>query len=130
MRSLLIYLFNYEHYRIDTKSHRGQRMEIKEELSSTIVKQLFHAILSLNTKQECMEFFDDLCTINELKSFSQRLEVARMIKDGDTYMDIQIETGASSTSIKRIKKLVESGGGGYTLILNRIEDLESLEGTG
>ncbi|KAA9018050.1 YerC/YecD family TrpR-related protein [Niallia endozanthoxylica] len=105
-------------------------MEIKEELSSTIVKQLFHAILSLNTKQECMEFFDDLCTINELKSFSQRLEVARMIRDGDTYMDIQIETGASSTSIKRIKKLIESGGGGYELILNRIGDLESFEGTG
>jgi len=105
-------------------------MEIKEELSSTIVKQLFHAILSLNTKQECMEFFDDLCTINELKSFSQRLEVARMVKDGDTYMDIQVETGASSSSIKRIKRLIESGGGGYELVLNRMEGLEPFEETG
>lgn len=105
-------------------------MEIKEELSSNMVKQLFHAILSLNTKQECMEFFEDLCTMNELKSFSQRFEVARMVRDGDTYMDIQFETGASSSSIKRIKRLIETGDGGYELVLNRIEESESLEETG
>ena len=95
-------------------------MDIKE-LSPEIVKQLFRAILSLENKQECMEFLDDLCTMNELKSFSQRLEVARMVRGGDTYMDIQIETGASSTSIKRIKRLIESEGSGYELVLNRIE---------
>ncbi|WP_338449433.1 YerC/YecD family TrpR-related protein [Niallia oryzisoli] len=104
-------------------------MDRKEELSSPMVKQLFHAILSLKTKQECIEFFEDLCTMNELKSFSQRLEVARMVRDGDTYMDIQVETGASSSSIKRIKRLIESEDSGYELVIHRIEESESLKVT-
>lgn len=102
-------------------------MERKEELSSPMVKQLFHSILSLNSKQECMEFFEDLCTMNELKSFSQRLEVASMVRNGDTYMDIQVETGASSSSIKRIKRLIELEGSGYELVLHRIEESESFK---
>jgi TrpR-related protein YerC/YecD len=100
-------------------------------LTQKPVVQLFNAILSLQTKQECMEFFEDLCTINELKALMQRLEVAKMVKENNTYMDIQVETGASTATIKRIKKLLESENSGFQTILNRIERLEdSLEETG
>ncbi|KON83548.1 hypothetical protein AF332_27780 [Sporosarcina globispora] len=95
-------------------------MYIKKLPKKTVV-QLFNAILSLQTKQECKAFFDDLCTMNEVKSFIQRLEVARMLRDGDTYMDIQVETSASSATITRIKKLLDYGSGGYQIVLDRIE---------
>lgn len=60
--------------------------------------------------------------MNEVKAFMQRLEVARLLKEGNTYMDIQIETNASSTTITRVKKLLDYGSNGYQTVLERIED--------
>ncbi|KAF0824664.1 YerC/YecD family TrpR-related protein [Cytobacillus firmus] len=93
-----------------------------DKLPEKNVRQLFNAILSLKTKEECSAFFDDLCTPNEIKAFVQRLEVARMLNEGQTYMDIQIETGASTATITRVKKLLEFGNNGYRLVFDRIQD--------
>ena len=96
-----------------------------KKLPEKNVVQLFNAILSLQTKEECVAFFDDLCTMNEIKAFTQRLEVARKLRDGDTYIDIQIETGASSATITRVKKLLDYGSNGYQIALDRLDDSEN-----
>lgn len=89
--------------------------------------QLFKAILELKTIEECYEFFDDLCTINETQSLSQRLEVAQMLNLKKTYGTIQQETGASTATISRIRRCVDYGSGGYDKILSRLypEDEEN-----
>lgn len=92
-----------------------------KKLPEDTVKQLFNAILSLQTKEECMAFFDDLCTMNEMNAFMQRLAVAKMIRQGATYIDVQIATGASSSTITRVKKLLDYGNDGYSLVFDRIE---------
>ena len=96
-----------------------------KKLPQEPIEQLFKAILSLQTKEECAAFLDDLCTMNEIKSFVQRLEVARLLKEGNTYMDIQIETNASSSTITRVKKLLDYGNNGYQSVLERIENNNS-----
>ncbi|NYE04349.1 TrpR-related protein YerC/YecD [Bacillus niacini] len=93
-----------------------------KKLPQEPIEQLFNAILSLKTKEECAAFFDDLCTMNEIKAFVQRLEVARLLKEGNTYMDIQIETNASSSTITRVKKLLDYGSKGYQTVLERGEN--------
>ncbi|MED1471949.1 YerC/YecD family TrpR-related protein [Bacillus salipaludis] len=92
-----------------------------KKLPENNVKQLFNAFLSLQTKEECMAFLDDLCTMNEINAFVQRLEVARMLGQGATYIDVQIATGASSSTITRVKKLLDYGNDGYSLLLDRIK---------
>jgi TrpR-related protein YerC/YecD len=96
------------------------------KLPEKTVKQLFNAILSLETQEECLAFFDDICTMNEMKAFLQRLEVARMLREGETYLDIQVEIGAASATITRIKKLLDYGSNGYNLVLDRIGNFEKL----
>ncbi|MDO9574429.1 MAG: YerC/YecD family TrpR-related protein [Candidatus Contubernalis sp.] len=86
--------------------------------------QLFKAILSLENIEECYKFFEDLCTINELKSQVQRLEVARMLQDGYTYKQIEKETGASTATISRVKRYLYYGSGGYTIALQRLKEEE------
>lgn len=95
-----------------------------KKLPEKTVKQLFNAILTLQTKEECMAFFDDLCTMNEISAFVQRLEVARMLREGATYIDVQVETGASSGTITRVKKLLDYGSNGYQIVFDRIETTE------
>ncbi|MBE1556627.1 YerC/YecD family TrpR-related protein [Sporosarcina limicola] len=82
--------------------------------------QLFKAILELKDLDECYHFFDDLCTISEMQSLSQRLEVAQMLKLKKTYDTIQSETGASTATISRIRRCVDYGSGGYDKVLNRL----------
>ncbi len=91
-----------------------------DKLKEYGIDQLFDAILALKTKEECYLFFDDLCTINELKSLSQRLEVARMLQEGQTYNQIEDATGASTATISRVKRCLHYGNDAYELILNRI----------
>jgi TrpR-related protein YerC/YecD len=76
--------------------------------------------LSLETMEECYRFFDDLCTINEMQSLAQRLEVARMLSKGYTYNRIESETGASTATISRVKRCLQYGNDGYKLALKRI----------
>ena len=84
------------------------------------VDYLFQGILSLEDKEECYTFFEDICTINELKALSQRLQVAKMLRAGDSYEKIVEETGASTATISRVKRCLVYGADGYTLALDRL----------
>ncbi|GAB6138647.1 YerC/YecD family TrpR-related protein [Halanaerobaculum tunisiense] len=84
-------------------------------------ERLFKAILSLENKEECYKFFEDICTIKEIKSMAQRLEVARMLKENATYNEIADETGASTATISRVKRYLDYGADGYQLILGRLD---------
>ena len=77
----------------------------------------FDAVLSLKTKEDCYRFFEDICTINELCSITQRLEVAKMLKEGKTFSTIAAKTGASTATIARVNKCIRYGAGGYNLVL-------------
>lgn len=86
--------------------------------------QLFKAILSLETKEECYQFFDDLATMNEISSLSQRLQVAKLLSEGHTYNHIEQETNASTATISRVRRCIDYGSGGYKIVLDRILEKE------
>ena len=88
-------------------------MSANEKLKDHLHDQLFAAILELQNLEECYEFFEDICTIQEMKAIAARLEVARMLKAGDIYEDIVKKTGASTATISRIKRCLMYGSGGY-----------------
>lgn len=90
--------------------------------------QLFKAVLTLETLEECYLVFDDLCTVNEIQSLAQRLEVARMLRQGHTYHKIETETGASTATISRVKRCLNYGNDGYQLVLDRIAEQEGEQG--
>lgn len=96
--------------------------EYGSKLKSEDMDYLFDGILSLQTKEECYRFFEDICTINEIKAFEQRLQVARMLADKRTYLDIASTTGASTATISRINRSLNYGNDGYKLILGRLEE--------
>jgi TrpR-related protein YerC/YecD len=89
--------------------------------------QLFQAVLSLKDLEECYAFFDDLCTINEIQSLAQRLDVARMLREGNTYHKIETETGASTATISRVKRCLNFGNDTYEMVLERIKTEETKE---
>ncbi|MEC2056916.1 hypothetical protein I6J18_12245 [Peribacillus psychrosaccharolyticus] len=93
-----------------------------DKLKGKDLDQLFTAILSLNDMEECYRFFDDLCTVNEIQSLAQRLEVARMLKEGKTYHKIETETGASTATISRVKRCLNYGNDAYSMALDRIKE--------
>lgn len=82
---------------------------------------LFQAVLSLKTTEECRAFFQDLCTVAELKALSQRLEVAQLLDDGMIYNDILQRTGASSATISRVNRALQYGSDGYKTVLPRLK---------
>lgn len=92
-----------------------------EKLNQREINRLFRAVLSLKTIEECYQFFDDLCTVGEVKSLAQRLSVAHMLQQGYTYNQIEAETGASTATISRVKRCLHYGMDGYNLVLGRIE---------
>lgn len=94
-------------------------MVVNPKLKDTLTDRLFQAILRLETEEECYQFFEDICTISELKSLAQRLEVARMLQERHTYDDIVEQTGASTATISRVKRCLHYGADGYKLILAR-----------
>lgn len=91
-----------------------------DKLRDRTVDQLFEAILQLRTVEECYKFFDDLCTVNEVQALAQRLEVARMLRQGSTYSQIEAQTGASTATISRVKRCLNYGTEGYDLVLRRL----------
>nr|WP_245203512.1 YerC/YecD family TrpR-related protein [Ammoniphilus resinae] len=95
-----------------------------DKIKGKELEQLFKAILSLKSMDECYVFFDDLCTVNEIKSMAQRLEVARMLREGFTYNQIEEETGASTATISRVKRCLNYGNEGYQLTLDRVAELD------
>ena len=82
-------------------------------------KELFDAILSLNSAEECEAFFEDLCTIKEIQDLSQRFQVAKMLSEKKNYQDISKTTGASTATISRVNKCLMYGNGGYRLTLTK-----------
>ena len=85
---------------------------------------LFDAILSLESKEECSDFFEDLCTVQELQTISQRLAVAKMLSEKRVYTDIVNETGASTATISRVNRSLQYGCDGYDKIFERIKEEE------
>lgn len=93
---------------------------VDERIKDRFTDQLFKAILSLENEGECYRFFEDICTINEIKSIAQRLEVAKMLREGATYEEIAKITGASTATISRVKRCLNYGADGYQLVLSRL----------
>ena len=94
---------------------------MNEKLHTKAVDQLFDAILTLENKDECYKFFEDLCTVNEIMGLSQRFDVAMMLREKKTYMDIAKETGASTATISRVNRSLIYGCDGYELVFNRMD---------
>ena len=101
---------------------------INPKLKDEINDQLCDALLMLNSREQCYEFLEDICTIGELRALAQRLEVAKMLSAGYTYDAIVERTGASTATISRVKKCLNYGADGYKLILQRIEQSAKQEG--
>lgn len=93
---------------------------MNKKIKNDSVDYLFDAILCLKNREECYSFFDDLCTVNELLSLSQRCEVASMLKDHHTYMEIAEKTGASTATISRVNRSLNYGSDGYELVFQRM----------
>ena len=94
---------------------------MNKKIQTAAVDHLFEAILCLKNKEECYSFFEDLCTVNELLSLSQRYEVASMLRDRKTYLEIAEKTGASTATISRVNRSLNYGNDGYDLIFERLE---------
>lgn len=86
------------------------------------IDELFKAVLELKDVSECYQFFEDLCTINEIQSLAQRLEVAKMLNKNITYHEIAEQTGASTATISRINRCLNYGADGYKIVLDRLGD--------
>lgn len=99
-------------------------MSYRYKVQNEEINKLFEAILSLENIEECYRFFDDLCTINELEAFGQRLQVAKMLFDKMTYQEIESKTGISAATISKISKSFSFGPGGYEMIIKRMNDQE------
>lgn len=93
-----------------------------KQLKSEPVDHLFEAILTLKSREECYSFFEDLCTVNELLSLSQRFEVAAMLKEHKTYLEIAEKTGASTATISRVNRSLTYGNDGYEMVFSRMKD--------
>ena len=95
---------------------------MNSKIKSKEVDFLFSAILELKNEDECYQFFEDLCTVNELKAMSQRLVAAKMLSEGRVYSDIVEATGASTATISRVKRSLEYGCDSYSFIFDRMVD--------
>ncbi|MFB4168590.1 YerC/YecD family TrpR-related protein [Virgibacillus sp. JSM 102003] len=95
-----------------------------DKLRGKQLDQMFDAILSLKDREECYKFFDDIATMSEIHSISQRLQVAKMLTEGHTYNVIENETNASTATISRVRRCINFGSDGYKLVLDRIMDEE------
>ena len=97
-------------------------MEYDSKLRCPELDSLFEAILQLKSSEECYRFFEDICTISEIKAIAQRLEVAKMLDESITYHDISQKTGASTATISRVNRCLQYGAGGYRLMLERMKE--------
>ena len=95
---------------------------MSKNLKTEAVDHLFDAISCLKDRAECYTFFEDVCTVNELFSLSQRFEVAKMLREQKTYLDIAEKTGASTATISRVNRSLNYGNDGYDMVFSRMED--------
>ena len=98
----------------------GRRCKMSKTILTEAVDHLFEAILLLKDKEECYTFFEDVCTVNELLSLSQRFEVAYMLREKKTYLDIAEKTGASTATISLVNRSLNYGKDGYDMIFDRM----------
>ena len=91
------------------------------KLQNADTDHFFRAVLSLETVEECYQFFEDVCTVKELEALSQRFQVAKMLAEGRNYIEIGEGTGASSATISRVNKCLQFGSGGYHITLERLK---------
>ena len=97
--------------------------KLRDELNDNLCK----AVLKLETVEECYQFFEDICTISELKAMSQRIAVAKMLSKRQVYSEIVAQTGASTATISRVNRSLNYGSDGYTLIFDRLWKKENKE---
>ena len=93
---------------------------MSKKIRTESVDHLFEAILNLQNKEECYLFFEDVCTVNELLSLSQRFEVVKMLREKKTYLEIAEKTGASTATISRVNRSLNYGNDGYDMIFERL----------
>ncbi|MDO4414148.1 MAG: YerC/YecD family TrpR-related protein [Erysipelotrichaceae bacterium] len=98
---------------------------MKNNLDSFEINQLFQAILSLETEEECRKFFKDICTVNELKTFAQRFDVGIRLLNGKTYQEVSKETGASTATISRVRRLLGDDEDGLEMAAARLKEKEN-----
>ena len=98
---------------------------MNKKIKTESVDSLFDAILCLKSREECYSFFEDLCTVNELLSRSQRCEVAAMLKSHKTYLEIAEKTGASTATISRVNRSLNYGNDGYEMVFSRMDEKSS-----
>ena len=93
---------------------------VNPKLRDNLTDQLCKAMLTLKDTEECYQFFEDVCTVNEILSLSQRFEVAKMLKEKKTYLEISEKTGASTATISRVNRSLNYGNDGYDMVFDRI----------
>ena len=101
---------------------------MNKKIKTAAVDHLFEAILTLKSPEECYAFFEDVCTVNELLSLSQRYEVAKMLREKKTYLDIAERTGASTATISRVNRCLNYGTDGYKLAIDRVKAKKEQQG--
>jgi TrpR-related protein YerC/YecD len=99
----------------------------QSRLKDGLLDRLFEAIMLLKDTEECYRFFEDICTVAELKALAQRLEVAKMLEANYTYGEIASKTGASTATVSRVKKCLNFGADGYKLVLDRLPENKKQE---
>lgn len=96
-----------------------------EKKYTAFTDTLFKAVLTLKSVEECYDFFEDICTVKEIQTLSQRLEVAKLLQQNKSYTEISKETGASTATVSRVKQCFTYGTGGYKAVLRRLEEGEN-----
>ncbi|WP_026895228.1 YerC/YecD family TrpR-related protein [Clostridiisalibacter paucivorans] len=95
-------------------------MTYESKIKDKVIDELFEAVLKLENMEECYRFFEDICTIKEIESIAQRLQVAKLLRQDKTYNYIEDETGVSTATISRISRYLNYGANGYNIILERL----------
>ena len=111
----------YIHHCLRRRRAAGMEIIMKERFNDQDAMELYEAILSLENPKECEAFLQDLCTINELISMTQRYQVAKMLDKEMTYSDIARETSASTTTISRVNRALNYGANGYRTVIDRMK---------
>ena len=92
------------------------------KLNDRVINNLIDTIVSINDREVCADFLADLCTMSEIKSMAQRLEVAQLLEEGKVYSEIAQKTGSSTATISRVKRALDYGNGGYRAVLGEKVD--------
>ena len=111
-------------FSLRNEERRTVTMSYESKLQREDIDEFFDAVLTLKNREDCYRFFEDVCTINEIHAFAQRLQVAKLLSEKKTYIEIEEETKASTATISRINKCLTYGADGYKQVLNRLREKE------